>query len=240
MLAILDAFRPAEPELTLSQIAARAKLSKPTAHRRVAELVDWGALERDESGVFRIGVRLWEVASLAPRVLPLRELALPCLEDLLRLTNGNSQLAVRSGDEALFIERLRGRNTLRAHTAAANRLPLTAPAVGRALLAFSPSQLQEEVLSRPIRRFTEETVTDPDEMRRKLAEVREVGYAVSPRQIELGATSVGAPIFDRTGMVKAAIGVVFENDKIDPEHLASIVLTFARALSRVLGADISR
>lgn len=237
VLAILDAFTPAEPELTLAQIAWRADLSKPTAHRRVAELVEWGALERDAGGTFRIGVRLWEIASLAPRVLPLRELALPCLEDLMRLTNGNSQLAVRKGDEALFIERLRGRNALVAHTSAANRLPLTAPAVGRALLAHAPQTVQGEVLAGPIPRYTEYTVCDPREMRAVLEAVRSNGYAVSDRQVDLRATSVASPIFDSTGSVTAAIGVVFEHGKIEVDRLSNVVVMFARALTHLYSTN---
>ena len=67
VLALLDAFSPATPALTLSELARRTGLPLPTVYRRAAELVAWGALERGDDGRYRIGLRLWEVGSLAPR-----------------------------------------------------------------------------------------------------------------------------------------------------------------------------
>src|SRR3989449_4367990 len=94
VLALLEAFTPEAPELTLSELARRAGVSVSTAHRRAAELVGWGALERGTDGRFHIGLRLWEVASLAPRGLGLREAAMPFLEDLYEVSHENVQLAV--------------------------------------------------------------------------------------------------------------------------------------------------
>jgi DNA-binding IclR family transcriptional regulator len=102
VLALLAAFTPETPELSLSELARRAGLSLPTAHRRAAELLEWGALERGPDGRFQIGLRLWEVASLAPRGLGLREAAMPFLEDLYEVTHENVQLAVREGAQLIF------------------------------------------------------------------------------------------------------------------------------------------
>ena len=112
VLAILAAFTAQAPELTLTELAGRAGLSLPTAHRRVAELVTWGALERSVDGRYRIGLRLWEVALLAPRAHELRELALPFMEDLYVVTRQNVQLAVREGTELVFVERIAGRDAV--------------------------------------------------------------------------------------------------------------------------------
>src|SRR5437588_487826 len=80
--AVLEAFTPERPSLALSEIARRAALPLTTTHRLLAELCESGALERNVDGTYRIGLRLWEIASLAPRSMPLREAALPFLEDL--------------------------------------------------------------------------------------------------------------------------------------------------------------
>src|SRR5690242_21739862 len=88
---VLEAFTPTAPTLTLSEIARRAGLPLTTAHRLVAELRRAGALERDADGTYRIGLRLWGVASLAPRGVPVGEAALPFLEDLYEVTRENAQ-----------------------------------------------------------------------------------------------------------------------------------------------------
>ncbi|MBC8093140.1 MAG: helix-turn-helix domain-containing protein, partial [Pseudonocardia sp.] len=66
VLGVLDAFDAAHPTLTLTELARRADLPLSTAHRLVGELLAWGALERSADGRHRIGLRLWEVGSLAP------------------------------------------------------------------------------------------------------------------------------------------------------------------------------
>lgn len=236
VLAILGAFSQATPELTLGQIARAAGVSKPTAHRRIAELIEWGALEKRNDGRISVGMRLWEVGAIAPRALPLRELALPCLEDLMAFTGGNSQLAVLDGKDALFIERLRGKNKIPALTAAANRLPLLSSGVGLALLAHAPDDFQDEVVNESLARYTDFTITEPAQLRERLVEARRVGYGLSDRQLAVDCVSIGAPIFAGDGTVTAAIGVVYNNMSIDATHVGNVVVTFARALSRILGA----
>ena len=83
------------------------------------ELCEWGAIERGDDGLYRIGLRLWEVGSLAPRGPGLREAALPFLEDLSQITRENVQLAVREGTEVVFIERIAGSGRCRCSPASA-------------------------------------------------------------------------------------------------------------------------
>ena len=65
-LSVLNAFGPQHRLLSLSEIARRADLTLPTTHRLVSELVTWGALERHPSGHYFLGLRLLELAALAP------------------------------------------------------------------------------------------------------------------------------------------------------------------------------
>jgi DNA-binding IclR family transcriptional regulator len=234
VLALLDAFSPASPALTLSELARRAGLSLPTAHRRVAELVEWGALERGEDGRFRIGLRLWEVGALAPRGLGLRERALPVMEDLYEVTHENVQLAVREGLELVFIERIAGRYAVPVLTRVGGRFALHATGVGLVLLAYASAQTQEQVLAAPLRRYTELTITDPSRLRRVLADVRRHGYAVSDRQVTMDSYSVAAPVHGSDGAVVAAVSLVVAYERADPVALAPLVRAAGRGISRAL------
>ena len=104
LLAVLDAFGPRSRALSLSEISRRSELSLSTTHRLVHELLSWGALERDQNGRYSIGVRLLELAALAPRGLDLREAAFPCLDELHHRTRGNVHLAVRDGMQVVYVE----------------------------------------------------------------------------------------------------------------------------------------
>lgn len=235
VLALLDAFSPATPALTLSELARRTGLPLPTAYRRAAELVAWGALERGDDGRYRIGLRLWEVGSLAPRGLGLRELALPVMEDLYEVTHENVQLAVRQDLELVFIERIAGRQAVPVLTRVGGRFALHATGVGLVLLAHAPVEVQEQVLAAPLERYTELTIIDPKRLRSYLAEVRRVGYAVSDRQVTMDALSVAAPIRVPEGVV-AAISLVVAHDRADPVALAPLVQAAGRVVSRALSS----
>src|SRR6185369_16122290 len=154
-------------------------LPAATAHRLLREFCEWGALGRDEAGVYRVGLRLWELGSLAPRGLGLRELALPFLEDLSQITRENVQLAVREGTEVVYIERIAGTGAVPVLTRVGGRFALTATGVGLVLLAHAPAEVVERVLAGPFSRHTPWTLSDPARIREALAAVRERGYAVS-------------------------------------------------------------
>jgi DNA-binding IclR family transcriptional regulator len=232
-LAVLEAFTPERPALTLSEISARAALPLATTHRLISELSAWGALERDGGSGFRIGLRLWEVASLAHRGLRLREAALPFLQDLYEVTHENVQLAVREGHEVVWIERLAGRGAVGVLTRVGGRFPLHASGAGLVLLAHAPEAVQQEVLAGPLQRFTDHTITDSAHLRRVLAEVRRQGYAVSERQVTLDAVSVAAPVSEAGGGVIAALSVV-ATAAGDPARLVPVVRAAALGTSRAL------
>jgi DNA-binding IclR family transcriptional regulator len=233
-LRVLGAFTPTHPSLGLSELARRAGLPVSTVHRMVAELVEWGALERGADGCYRIGLHLWEVAALAPRGMALRERALPFLEDLSQVTRENVQLAVREGREVVFVERIAGSGAVPVLTRVGGRFALTATGVGLVLLAHAPAELQEEVLAAPVQRFTDHTVVDPRTLRSMLADVRSCGFSVSDRQVTDDSLSVAAPVHDAGGAVVAAVSLVVRHGSASPHALAPLVRTSARAISRAL------
>jgi len=235
LLAVLAAFDHEHPALCLTDISRRAGLTLTTTHRLVAALTEWGALERDGSGVYHVGLRLWEVAALAPRGLGLRQIALPYLEDLYEATHENVQLAVRDGGEVVYIEWLSGRSAVGVHIRVGARWPLHATGVGLALLAHSDTEIQEEYCAGPLASFTPYTVTDGGRLRRVLADVRRTGVAVSDRQITDDALSVAAPVRGPLGTVVAAVSVVVPQADAQVPVLIPAVRLAARGISRALG-----
>jgi DNA-binding IclR family transcriptional regulator len=234
--AVLETFTPESPALTLSEIARCAGLPLTTTHRLVGELSASRALERDRDGRYRIGLRLWEIASLAPRGVPLREAALPFLEDLYEVTHENVQLGVREGHEVVYIERIAGRQAVGVLTRVGGRFPLHASGNGLVLLAHAPETVQRDVREGPLQRFTEHTVTDPERLGRMLAQIRRDGFAVSDRQVTVDALSVAAPIVDAGGEVIASLSIVTRAGGTVVERLAPAVRAAALGTSRALSA----
>src|ERR1700677_2971634 len=94
--AILGAFDATHRELTLSALVARCGLPRSTTHRIAERLIRLGWLDKPQDR-YRIGSRLFEIASLAPIRLELREAVLPYLQDLHGATRITVQLGVLDG-----------------------------------------------------------------------------------------------------------------------------------------------
>lgn len=209
---ILESFSSTRVAQTPSDIARRSNLPNSTAHRLVAELVDAGLLEREESGAVRIGMRLWELTTRGSHALGLRQIAMPFMEEVQSRVKEHTQLGVLEQDEVLFIERLSERGAGANITKIAGRLPLNASSSGLVLLAFAPNHYQNRILEGDLKALSRETITDPDALRRKLAEIRKVGYAYSPGSVEKVSTGIAVPVSDANGVI-AALSVVLPREK---------------------------
>jgi len=237
LFAILDAFTmpTAARALTLTEISQRAGIPLSTTHRMVAEWTEWGGLTRLEDGRYSLGLRLWEVGVQTPTARNLRTIALPYLEDLYELTREHVHLAILDGGDALYVEKLSGHRAVHVISRVGGRLPLHATGVGLVLLAFAPVDIVDEYLARDLTKFTSSTVTDPDLVRRRLADIRAVGVAYMSEEMTPGSSSIAAPIRDRTGQVVAAVSVVTRTVPDVDQAQEVAVRVAARGIGRTLG-----
>jgi DNA-binding IclR family transcriptional regulator len=235
-LALLDAFEAGSPRLSLSEIADRSGTPLTTAHRLLAELSDWGALVRRQDGRYEIGRKLWDLGLLAPVQLELRQVAAPFLQDLHTTIRDTVHLAVRDGLNALYVERISGRESVPMVSQVGSRLPLHATGVGRVLLAAAPQDVVEQAL-RSLTRQTRHTVVQPGRMRRDLTEVRRRGYARTSEEMSPGAASLAVPVqVERHGgpVVVAALGIVVPPHRRDLPRLVPVLEVAARGIGREL------
>jgi DNA-binding IclR family transcriptional regulator len=232
VLSLLDVF-DASDELSLVEIAARANMPVATTYRHVRELSEWGGLERLQNRRYRVGLRLWEIGSRAPRQRDLRDVSRAYMQDLYEATRENVQVGVRDGGEVLIIEMVSGRNAVPTATQVGCRLPLHATAVGRVTLAFSEPELLDRTLNRGLPKLAPRTITMPGTLVRAVEQTRRthVGYVVE--EMTRGAASVACPILGRDGSLIASIALVVRAST-NVEGLAPAVRTAALSLSREL------
>jgi DNA-binding IclR family transcriptional regulator len=231
---ILGSFGPANRTLSLTSLSARAGLPKATTHRIAAKLVEWGALERAADGEYMVGLRLLEVASLAPRGHGLRSTALPYLQDLHHATGQHVLLAVRDGHEAVLVDRLSARGAGRVMYRVGGRMPLHSTGVGLVLLAHAPRQVQDEMLASELWLEPEHTQMPERELRTRLAAVRHDGVAIISRPRPEPMTSVASPVTDQHRNAVAALSVVTRSEQLEPAVLVPAVIAVARAVSRAV------
>ncbi|HEX7740422.1 MAG TPA: IclR family transcriptional regulator [Marmoricola sp.] len=232
-LGLLGAFDEDHRFLRLGELAARAGLPPPTAHRLVGELVAWGALARRRDGSYAVGRRLWDLGNLASVQADLGEVASPFLNDLYGATLATVHLAVRDGDRALYVDRLAGHASVPVVSTIGSRLPLYATGVGKVLLAHAPEEVQLHVLA-DLRPVTAHTITQPGRLQRELVRVREEGFASTSEEMSLGTASVAVPVRNRDELVVAALGIVVPRLGRDRARLVAALEVAAQGIRRSL------
>ncbi|MFJ6900642.1 IclR family transcriptional regulator [Streptomyces hokutonensis] len=239
-LRLLSAFEAHDGALSLEQLSVQAELPKATALRLAKRLTEWGALERTPSGMYVIGLRLLEIATLSPRGHGLRTIALPYLEDLHHATGQHVLLAVRDGHESVLVERLSAHSApevhyrMGGHYRVGGRAPVHVTGVGRVLLAYGPRELQHEVLAGDLSLPGEERPLTPDQLRKILAQVRHEGVAMVSLPRPTPMSSVAARILGPRQETVAALSVLAPAGSFQPSNLIPAVVAVARAISRAV------
>ncbi|HEY5855752.1 MAG TPA: IclR family transcriptional regulator [Aldersonia sp.] len=248
LLAILGTFDPTHRAQRPYDIAERADLPLSTVYRLVAVLAEWGALTKREDGSYVVGRRLWDLGQLAPARTDLRAAASPFLHDLYGATLATVHFAVRDGTEVLYLDRLAGHASVPVVSEVGGRLPLHATGVGKALLAYAPPDVQQQVFAN-LTRITPYTITAPGRLRRELAAIRQHGFAQTVEEMSLGACSVAVPVRGPgtedgrdtgdpgdTGdtAVVAALGIVVPSLRRDRAKLVSALSVAAQGIRRTL------
>ena len=237
VLALLGAFDENHRRLTLTELARRADLPVPTAHRLVGELTAHGALARTQSGEYVVGRQLWSLGVLAPVQTALLETASPFLHDLYAATLATVHLAVRDGTEVLYLDRLSGRRSVPVVSTVGSRLPLYPTGVGKVLLAHAPERVQAEVLP-SLKRITPHTITQPARLRAQLERVRSDGYATTVEEMTLGACSVAVPVRRNEAEVVAALGIVVPSFRRDRPRLVAALQVAAHGIGRSISGGL--
>ncbi|CCQ17983.1 putative uncharacterized protein [Rhodococcus sp. AW25M09] len=232
-LSVLESFSEDRPEQTLAQIVRQTELPYATAHRYLAELVKWGGIERTSRGTYQVGIRLWQLGALAPQERQLRDVALPFLEDLFEATHEVVHLVVMDRGRALYVERL-GRAGGTVSSKVGHRLPLHATGPGKVLLAFAPKATQDEIIAAGLPRKASATITDPNQLRKVLGDIRTTGFAISRNEMTEENASAAAPVFGQNGDIVAAISVVVPSKNQNLTALAQGVRVAAAGISRTL------
>jgi len=236
-LTILATFDYGRERQSLSEISRRAGLPIATTYRIVQRLAQWGALERSSGGSYRVGLRLWQIGSLASRSTDLQHVARPYMQDLFQLTRLNVHLAIRDGVDLVSVEHFRAaenhddsfRFVGRAHS---DKLHSTA--IGLVLLAHAPGEVIRQVLAGPLPKFTANTCVDGAALEKLLGDIRRQGYAVSDRQTKVEHLGVAAPIMGPSGTVVAALSLTSTRRAFSVDSSAQSVVLAANGIARAL------
>jgi DNA-binding IclR family transcriptional regulator len=229
-----------EQGLSSADIEKKVSIARTTAFRILKSLCH-KEMAQKRGGLYFAGPMLYEVGLQALSKLPLRQRAVPVLQELTAKTGHTSHLAVPSGWHSLLLEVCDRMAPIRVASRSGTLAYLHCSATGKIFLSYLYHDRLDEFWNQaqPQTR-TPKTVINIDSLRTMLEEVQKQGYAIDNEEYHLGIRCLAAPVFDMQKQVVAAVGITGPATEISVEaipSLSKIVLAAAAEISRSLGKE---
>ena len=235
-LEVLKAFAPTAMELTVSDVATRTGLARPTARRLLMTLEQLGYV-RSVGGAYSLTTKVLEIGTSCIAAQGLWDVARPHLVALVGRTRESSSMSQLEGSDIIYTARVPVAKIIALSVSIGTRFPAVATSMGRVLLSELDSDELDAALSTPsMSGIIPRVVPQRDELDESLAQIRHRGWALSDELLTVGIRSVAAPVRDGHGRIAAAVNVTVHAAETSIEHLVGQylphLLCTASAISR--------
>lgn len=189
---------------------------------------------------YRLGARILGFNKIITDSLEIHQEALPILNELVKKTNETAHISVLEGNGIVYLHKVEPIKSIRVFTEIGKAAPCYCIAGGKAILAHQTGDQIESVIAEGLKPYTNKTITDPEEFRNHLKEIKSKGFAISHGEYlkEGEILSIASPIFDYTGRAFASVSLVGIAEKITQSMLdynISQVKKAAKIISKNLG-----
>ena len=236
-MGVLQLIADSSVALSRAELLKTCGLTRPTLYRIIASLEAEGMIEAVGENRYRLGGRLVSLARLALAQNDVRKIAEPSLARLRDATGETVHLAIRSGDEMVYIDKIESREVVRMTSTIGTRVPFHSSGVGKAFLSamaiHDADQLIDSIALPAITRFT---TTGREALRKTVRRARKDGFVRDEQENEIGIVCFGAAVCESVEHPVASVSVsvpLFRLD--DTRRYDTPLLEAATAISKQLG-----
>jgi DNA-binding IclR family transcriptional regulator len=240
-LRVLESFLewPEVPQ-GVSELSRRVGLSKNRTFRILQTLEGRGYLRKDpDTQTYQLGITLLRLANQIPRRLDMYRFASTQLKALAQQSGEVAHVIMRHGEHSACVGHHEGGRMLRVSDRIGQTHPLHVGASPKLFLAYAPDDERQRLLATiRLKEYTSHTITDVEILKKRLAEIRKVGYSVEEEDYEAGVCAVGAPVFNSRGTIVAGITITAPKSRFgssERNRLIQLVTSTATKLSEQLG-----
>ncbi len=239
-LEVILAFDEAHPRMTLSEVAARTGMNRAKARRFLLTLHALGYV-RKQGRAFELAPKVLQLGYSFLSANNYRSVIQQVLEDITAQIGESASLGVLDGDEVIYVARSAASHRLLAITlSVGTRLPAAHTSLGRVLLSQLPDNELDSFLQRiTLERHTDKSIVEKAELKRRLLEVRQQGYAIVDQELDSGLRSLAVPVFNSSGALLGGINISTNAARVDIETLHQRYLPLLQEKARQIRTTVS-
>lgn len=222
-LLILNCFTK-KGELGITEISEELGLYKSNVFNILDTFKKLEYVEQnEETGKYRLGIGVLRLSRALGDSFSITKIALPYMQEIANMTNERVYLGIPREDEVLYLDATYPSNDIGLmRSLLGETAKMYCTGIGKAMMAYLPQRLLRLYLEKPLERFTEMTITDADKLKEELALTRMRGYAIDNMEHEFGVKCIGIPIFDKAGVICAAISISGPSLRFSDERIEEL------------------
>lgn len=235
-MIVLEALAASRKPQRFTDLLTSTGMAKGSLHRQLAGLREERLVAYDEpTRTYELGIRLLALTYDSDGTHAIRRFAAPALEALGQKTAETVHLAVLDGTEVIYVSKVESTQKVRMYSDVGLRAPVYCTGVGKALLAFRSPVEQQRIIQRiEFHRFTDSTITSPQQLNDELQLIAERGYALDQSEHETDIRCVAAPVIGPRGESVASISISAPEyrEKGSREEWIELVTRAAKSVSQ--------
>jgi DNA-binding IclR family transcriptional regulator len=193
---ILFSFSRIKTEQTPLEIAESVGIPIPSVYRFLKTFEQKGLMEKNPStGMYSLGYDLLILESAVRNKIGLESITRPIIDRISSETHETVQITILNKDHGLLLFSEESPNPPRFVPEFGFPMPLYAGSTVQIMMAYLPEETQEQIISKGLQKFGPNSITSANQLRIRLKEIKEVGYAVSNEEFYPGSKGVALPIF---------------------------------------------
>jgi DNA-binding IclR family transcriptional regulator len=239
-LDLLEQFYGEVDELGVTELSKRLKLHKNNVFRLLATLESRGYIEQNKvTENYRLGLKTLELGQTFIKQMGLLRQSKPVLEALVRECNETTYVAILKDFSIIYLDAVETDMTVRVVPRVGSRLPAYCTAAGKIQIAhMSDEELDNFLPSKELKRYTANTITDRDILKKQLKTISEDGYAVDNEELDIGVRCVSAPIRDYTRRIIGAVSISGPSMRFPDERVNNVLIPLVLKAGEEISAKL--
>lgn len=230
---------------SVTELGEQISCSKSGTFKLLASLVKTGLAAQTSEHKYTLGPAVYVLGRTYEDKIGLSKMVKPYLVRLRDMTGENASFSMLINGKAILIYREESQQLVRVMGNVGQERPLYAGATGKILGAYQEeSVIRKRLMEEPMKAFTENTILSPEGLLNEYAKIREQGYAISDGELNSETIGIGAPIYDESGNVWAAVSIGAPKMRVDAvkmERYIFLIREIAKEMSEQMtqGESIS-